>query len=246
MICEVGDTYGHWTIVRSAHPDKKRNTRWLCQCACGIKRKVLQQSLRNGMSTSCGCATKHLRLAGANQRRTHGETVDRSPTPEYQSYIHMKMRCLNPRDNRYHRYGGRGITVCKRWMDSFENFISDMGRRPTTRHQIDRIDNDGNYEPGNCRWATAKRQARNRSTSVEVEVYGAKFNLRDLCDRFNGDFNLIYGRLKQGWPIEAAITRPRGNNGGKGNRAPVIDIDLVRSDVGHCQELKMLRRAEAS
>lgn len=241
---EVGTKVGAWTILGKAQPDKKRNAKWNCRCACGIERPVYQQSLLSGASTSCGCATKHLMADAARRGRlSHGETVGRSPSPEYRAYLSMKRRCFDHKDNRFHRYGGRGITVCNRWMDGFENFLLDMGRRPTPRHQIDRINNDGDYEPGNCRWATPRRQARNRHTSVEVTVFGATINLRDLCDNCGGDFDLIYGRIARGWSVNRALRQKRGPNGGAGNTKPVIDMDRVKLAAGKCQEIKMMARA---
>ena len=129
---------------------------WECLCECGNKTIVSASYLRNGKIKSCGC----LRKEGNNTKHQH-TSRSHTPSPTYSSWIKAKQRCNNPNVPNWVDYGGRGIKVCDRWLDSFENFLADMGERPdgTT---IDRINNDGNYEPGNCKWSTPKEQSNNR------------------------------------------------------------------------------------
>lgn len=131
---------------------------WGCICDCGNKTRVLGANLRTGSTQSCGCgriekATKH-----GHSRRQHR-------TPTYWSWRGMRARCTQQGFKQFSDYGGRGIAVCDRWRDSFESFLADMGERPDGR-TLDRIDNDGNYEPGNCRWATPKEQRANRRAAA--------------------------------------------------------------------------------
>lgn len=144
--------------------------------------------------------TKHL----MSDRRSHGMT----DTPEYVSWMRMRRRC-DGSENREH-YFDRGIKVCARWVDSFENFYADMGPRPSPRHSVDRINNDGNYEPGNCRWALPVIQANNRSSNRLVEFKGDTLSLRQAL-RKAGDVvakDTALRRLNRGWAVVAAITTP--------------------------------------
>ncbi len=139
-----------------------RKMLWECLCDCGKIVVTESSSLINGNTKSCGCLQKEVaRESLLATTKTHGDTVKGVTTSEYRAWQSMRQRCMNPNQHSFRLWGGRGITICDRWSD-FSNFLSDMGRKPSPRHSIDRINNDGNYEPSNCRWATQKEQIANR------------------------------------------------------------------------------------
>ena len=151
----TGLKFGRLTVRQFAGQDRHGNRLWLCDCACGGTVTVIKGSLSSGRTRSCGCLQREFIV---RRNTTHGL----SDTPEYRAWRDMLSRCENPNTRYYELYGGRGISVCDRWRGSFEMFYADMGPRPSPRHSIDRIDNDGDYEPGNCRWATWTEQNANK------------------------------------------------------------------------------------
>ena len=157
-----GATFGRWVLVSLVSHDKENHRYyWMCRCICGTTRVVVHNSLINGRSASCGCKTTE-ELRAHPHHKTHGDSKRYPHVKEYRVWCHMKERCYNPKAVNYENYGGRGIHVCNRWLHSYENFLIDVGRAPSPKYTIDRIDSDGNYAPGNIRWATTLQQHHNR------------------------------------------------------------------------------------
>lgn len=191
----AGQKYGRWTVIRIS---SKGDTpiKWDCVCECGTFRSVNSSSLRSGRSPSCGCLTKE-RMANQGTHNQSGRKNGNKETAEYRIWSGIRKRCLNPRAQRYERYGGRGIKICQRW-NNFANFFADMGPRPTQRHSIDRINNDGDYCQENCRWSTPEEQANNRSRNIIVLVNGEKMTLHSASVVLGISYSSSYRRMKSG------------------------------------------------
>lgn len=201
-----GQRFGRLVAVRFLRLQRRANgfrtAFWLCRCQCGNTTEVDGNKLRNGHTQSCGCLQKERTSA---HRKTHGM----SHTATYQVWCGMIKRCENPRSKGFSNYGGRGIKVCERWRNSFEAFLKDMGPRPSSRHSIDRINSDGDYEPGNCRWATAKQQARNLRTNRLLTCRGQSKTLAEWAEERRIHSSTITRRIDFcGWSEEEAILTP--------------------------------------
>lgn len=172
---------------------------WSCVCDCGQESIKSTALLGTGRVNSCGCLVAKKNRA----RSTHGKTH----IPEYWVWAAMRQRCSNSTDRYYANYGGRGIKVCDRWA-KFENFLADMGRRPSSKHTIDRINNDGDYEPGNCRWATQLEQAQNTTRTHWITHDGRTQSLSAWAREVGLTQAALKIRLRKGWPLETALTLP--------------------------------------
>lgn len=184
-------------VVQHLMPERlgrKKERAWMCFCDCGNKRVVSTKNLRRGSTTSCGCGY-------VNPQKTHGM----SRIPEYSIWCSMRRRCTDPTNSRWHTHGGRGIKVCDRWL-SFENFITDMGHRPARSLSIERVDNDGDYTPENCVWATDREQAENRRTTIQIEINGKVQSLKAWCRDLGLPYLRTWKRLiMRGWSLERAL-----------------------------------------
>ena len=196
----TNQVFGKLTVVEYAH-SKNGTTYWECACECGKNVVVCVGSLTGGRTKSCGCLQKQ-KVREINT--IHG---DNYRTKEYRAWKNMRERCRNPKNRMYPHYGERGISVCNEW-ENYKTFLSDMGRAPSPQHSLDRIDNNGNYEPTNCRWATRQEQAQNKQNNHNVWYKGELLPLTTICDLYGVSYSLVYKRVLLGWDIDTAIKQP--------------------------------------
>lgn len=201
----TGQRFARLTVIERA-ANRGRATQWLCQCECGTKKDVGAFSLRRGDSKSCGCLQAELNTIRAT---IHGKCPRKGATPEYSTWRCLLQRALNPKNARFKDYGGRGIGVCQRWRENFLNFLDDVGHRPTPNHSLDRIDNDKDYSPENCRWATRSEQQRNTRRSRMLTYEGETrcitewSTIKGICE-----MTLHYRISVKGMPIKEAFETP--------------------------------------
>lgn len=218
--------FGKLTVLGDA-PSKVSPSGYSARCAfvrcdCGVTKTVRTGDLKHGYATSCGCEQRRLLgIASRERQLRHGQS---GRTDEYVCWTSMKQRCNNPNAQGYENYGGRGISVCERWNDSFEQFFADMGTKPTKRHSIERIDVNGNYEPSNCKWANHTEQSNNRKSNVVLTIDGVSRTAVEWARHAGIPDHLIYLRLRAGWShkqcVETPVLRAGVKRGGRYSRKP--------------------------
>ncbi len=195
----TGQRFGKLLVLGFAEEQRGYASRFLCLCDCGNKKVVMGQNIKSGSTASCGCRQiERGRELGRGQRK-----YSESQKSCLRSWKAMNSRCRNEKNVEYRNYGGRGIKICKRW-NSFWKFYEDMGDRPKGT-SLDRINNNGNYEPNNCRWATPLEQSRNTRKIRFVEWEGSKVPLGELCERLGLRKGTVGKRLDKGYSLEEAV-----------------------------------------
>jgi hypothetical protein len=206
----TGRVFGRLTVVSRA-TNAGPKVRWSCACTCGREPIVHATALRIGHTRSCGCLKVDQPAA-----LTHGHSTDQTLTPTYLTWASMIQRCQNPKNPSFPRYGGRGIKVCDAWL-KFDGFLLDMGERPQGL-TLERINNDGGYEPGNCKWATYKTQNNNRRVNHLLAHKGQTFTLQAWAERTGLKATTIRRRLKMGWTVARALESPTGRRRASNDR----------------------------
>lgn len=232
LINLIGVRFGELVVVSRAE-DRKRNRYWNCVCDCGRPSVVAGVSLTRGRTKTCG--------HGVNAPK-HGHAFTGKHTNEYKTWLAIKQRCFNKNHIAFCHYGGRGITMCQEWKDSFPAFFRDVGPKPSSNHSIDRIDNSKNYEPGNCKWATRSEQMNNTRAVKLVTIDGETKTVTEWCDILGLSKTMVRNRIHIGWTPEKALTTPKKKTGRKpkstlSNHQSAADATLsarVSSEPRHC------------
>jgi len=203
---EIPSQYGHWVVGETYLKKRGASMRRvaICQCKCGTEHHFFVDYIHSGTAgKSCGCVPR------ISPARKHGSARKGKATTEYRSRISMKRRCYDKKPTRYSEWGGRGIRVCARWKSDFSAFLEDMGPKPSSSHSIERRDNDTDYCPDNCFWATPKEQARNTRRSRHLTFNGRTMTMAEWAEEIGIHSNTIRARLDvNGWSVEDALTIP--------------------------------------
>lgn len=208
-IITPGERFARWTALdrtesRTYPSGATIHFRW-CRCDCGKEQWVSEYKLRTGHSRSCGCLQAEVTT---ERSLTHGRSRRGAIARVYRIWRNMLTRCTNPNGKDYASYGGRGITVCKRW-ESFENFLEDMGE-PPSHLTLDRLDNNAGYSKENCAWRTPVDQARNRRNTIKLTFGGLTLSLKEWAERLNVDYTVLRARFYAKWTVEEILAVPVG------------------------------------
>lgn len=207
----TGNIFGKLTVIEFFERTSTKSTMWVCLCECGTEKVINGAHLKSGKIISCGCYQKSWAI-------THGHTSERNHSPEYKCWNSMKSRCNNKKNDRYYDYGGRGISVCDQWNNSFETFLKDMGPRPSLKYSLERIDNDKNYTPDNCVWRTMQQQSRNKRSNRLLEKNGLKMVIVDWAKRWGIAYQVIQQSIKRHGSFDYIYTRHEINKIKQTNR----------------------------
>ena len=194
--------FGRLLVLKQVGWGSSGGVRWRCLCDCGRTVVVLRSNLCSGCTVSCGCFQKEVAARTCQARTRHGQAANGASTPEYVAWLDMHRRCSDPSKKSWH---GRGIKVCRRWF-SLALFLQDMGRRPGAEFSLDRKNNNKNYSPANCRWATRKQQARNTTTNRIIAFKGKTLTAIEWSERTGISAETITWRIDRGWPISKAFS----------------------------------------
>lgn len=225
----TGRIFGKLTVLkRGDEYSKSGKFLWSCICECGATRSASTQNLKIGTAKEClAClhVTRVNRMTGTRHAATHGK----SKTREFRIWRGLRQRCSDPNSPDWHKYGGRGITVDPKWDNSFLAFLSDVGLAPSPKHSIDRINNDGNYEPANCRWATPKEQCNNKRTNRIIEYRGKRQTVTEWTRELGFSITVLFKRLER-MSIDDAFTRPMIRRNRKQQGCPQLLKGVVPSN----------------
>lgn len=207
FVDRTGRIYGQLTVVAFGGMSRDGRSTWVCKCSCGRHSRPTGTNLQKGISRSCGCHKREVQQSLGQRVTTHGDTINKTKSPEYRAYTNAKARCNNPRNIRYSLYGARGIEFR---FASFPEFLDAVGRKPGTNYSLDRIDNDGHYEVGNIRWLNNTEQVRNRRVTKTYTHNGQTFPLAEWAEITGTKYHRLWERLyKYRWCFDCAISSHR-------------------------------------
>lgn len=206
----INQRFGKLIVIRLVEGNNATNRKYLCKCDCGNEKITSEDNLRRGRCKSCGCLYKN---NGGKRKYIKGYYLD-SRSKLYGVWHNMVRRCTDPKAKQYKNYGGRGIKICDEWNDYsvFRKWAINTGyieEHSRSEYMLDRIDNDGNYEPSNCRWTNAKTQMNNRTVNTFICYQGVERTMAEWADYYNIPYNLFFRRYQRGWDFERIITTPK-------------------------------------